>query len=134
MWGLKSTTKMAHDIISDCLNQIMNSKKAGKNELEVRRISKFLIEILKIAKDNQYLDFSVDSKAKTASIKILDLIECKTIKPRFNVQKNELDKYTRRFLPARGFGVLIISTSKGLLTHEEASEKGIGGNLIAYFY
>jgi len=131
-WGSKNIHKMAQDIISDCLNQIMNARRAGKTQLEVRRISKFLIEILKIAKEKGYLNFKM--KEKSIEIEILDLIECKTIKPRFNVQNAELEKYMRRFLPARGFGVLIVSTSKGLMTQDMAIEKNVGGNLIAYFY
>jgi len=31
-------------------------------------------------------------------------------------------------------GILIISTNKGLITHNEAFEEKIGGCLIAYFY
>ncbi|MEK6827540.1 MAG: 30S ribosomal protein S8 [Nanoarchaeota archaeon] len=31
-------------------------------------------------------------------------------------------------------GTMIISTNKGLITHEEAKEEDIGGCLIAYFY
>jgi small subunit ribosomal protein S8 len=42
--------------------------------------------------------------------------------------------YFRRYLPARGIGTLIISTSKGLVTHQTALDKGIGGSIVAYFY
>lgn len=125
---------MAHDIISDCLNQIMNAKRAGKSQLEVNRYSKFLINILEIAKEKKYLNFTLDEKNKKLKIEILDLIECKTVKPRFNVKSDEYEKYIRRFLPARGFGILLVSTSKGLIIHDEALENKIGGSLIAYFY
>ena len=47
---------------------------------------------------------------------------------------DEIDKYVRRFLPSRDFGFIIVSTSKGLMTHEEAIEKNIGGSLIAYIF
>ncbi len=43
-------------------------------------------------------------------------------------------KYARRYLPARDMGVLILSTSQGLMTHHAALEKNIGGSLIAYVY
>jgi hypothetical protein len=29
---------------------------------------------------------------------------------------------------------MIVSTNKGLVTHQEAQEEQIGGSLIAYFY
>ncbi|HEB47012.1 MAG TPA: 30S ribosomal protein S8 [Candidatus Pacearchaeota archaeon] len=37
-------------------------------------------------------------------------------------------------LPARNIGTVIVSTNKGLMTHEEALQEKIGGSLIAYFY
>ena len=125
---------MAHDIISDCLNQIMNAKNSGKSHLEVRRYSKFLMEILDIAQKHKYIEYSFDEKEKVLKIAIKELIQCKTIKPRFNVKQDEVDKYVRRFLPARGFGVLLISTSHGLMIQEKALEENLGGSLIAYFY
>jgi len=45
-----------------------------------------------------------------------------------------MEQYIKRFLPARDIGILIISTSKGLMTHKEAMEKGAGGSLIAYCF
>lgn len=125
---------MAQDLISDTLNQIMNAKKAKKQEIEVKRYSKFLIEILKIAKERGYLEYTLDEKNKKLKIKIKDVLVCKTIKPRFYSTVQELDKYMRRFLPARGFGIILVSTSMGLITHEEALEKNTGGSLVAVFY
>jgi ribosomal protein S8 len=123
---------MSQDIVADVLNMIMNRKKAGKSELELSRYSKLLLKVLDIAKKEGYLDYKIDNKK--LKIEIKNLNKCKAIKPRFNVQVEEIDKYMRRFLPARGFGILLISTSKGLMTQEEAYEKNIGGSLIAYFY
>lgn len=122
---------MSQDLISDALNQIMNAKKAGKQELEIRKHSKLLIRVLELAKKYKYLDFRVD---KSLKLKIMNLEKCKAIKPRFNVAVEELEKYIKRFLPARNFGLLIISTSSGLMTQEEAYNKNMGGSLIAYFY
>jgi len=125
---------MSHDIISDALNAIMNIKRTGKKTIVVRRISKLLIEVLKIAKKHGYLDYSLDNNTKELKIEIEKLNICKAIKPRFDVGIDEIDKYIKRYMPARNFGIIIISTSKGLMSHEEAYEKNIGGSLIAYFY
>jgi len=124
---------MSQDIIADVLNMVMNCKRAGKKELETTRYSKLLIRVLEIAKKHGYLDYSLDEKAKKLRIKIIKLNECKAIKPRFNASVEGLEKYIRRFLPARDFGIVIVSTSSGLITHKEAYEKNIGGALIAYF-
>jgi small subunit ribosomal protein S8 len=47
---------------------------------------------------------------------------------------DEYEKFEKRFLPAKGVGVLIVSTIKGIMTHEEAKGKTLGGRLIAYCY
>jgi small subunit ribosomal protein S8 len=50
------------------------------------------------------------------------------------VKVAELEKYEARFLPAQNFGVLILSTTEGVVTHTRAKELGIGGKLLAYVY
>jgi len=126
---------MAHDIVADALNMIKNAKKAGKEIINVNRISNLLIEILKIMKQEGAIKkYKIDGKEKSVEITIGELMECKSIKPRFSVNKMEIEKYRRRYLPARNIGTVIISTSKGLVTHQEAQEAGMGGSLIAYFY
>ena len=126
---------MSQDIIADALNMIRNAKKAKKEVVKIIRISNLLIEILKIMKQEGVIKkYKIDSKTKSIEINLGDLIECKAIKPRFSVDKNQIEKYRRRYLPARNLGTMIISTNKGLITHEEAQKEQIGGCLIAYFY
>lgn len=126
---------MSQDIVADALNMIRNAVKAKKETLEINRISGLLIEILKIMKQKGAIKrYKIDSNKKTAEIDIGKIFECRAIKPRFTVKKDQIEKYRRRFLPARDIGTIIISTNKGLITHEEAIEQGMGGSLIAYFY
>ena len=126
---------MSQDIVADALNMIRNAKKAGKEHVKVKRISNLLIEVLKIMKQQGAVKkYKINSKEKSIEITVEDLVECKAIKPRFTVNKGQIEKYRRRYLPSRKMGTLIISTNKGLLTHEEARIEGIGGSLIAFFY
>lgn len=126
---------MSQDIIADCLNQIMNIKLAKKQEVKIKRYSKFLIEILELIKKFGYIDYKVNEEERVLEIEIKrKLNECRAIKPRYMVKVEEIDKYVRRFLPAKDFGCIFISTNQGLLTHEEALKKKIGGSLIAYVF
>ena len=126
---------MSHDIVADALNMMKNAKKARKETVKVKRISNLLIEILKIMKQQGAIKkYKIDSKEKSIEISLGDLTDCKSVKPRFTVKKDGIEKYRRRYLPARDIGILIISTNKGLVTHEEAFNEKIGGSLIAYFY
>jgi len=126
---------MSQDIISDALNMIKNAQKAGKEVVKIKRISNLLIEILKIMKQEEAIKkYKINSVEKSIEVTIGKLFECKAIKPRFSVEKNKIEKYQKRYLPARNIGTMIISTNKGLITHKEAKEEKIGGCLIAYFY
>jgi len=123
---------MSQDIIADALNQIMNAKKARKNEVTVEKHSKLLRNVLDIAKEHGYLDYSVNGRR--LKIEIKELNEIKAVKPRYSVSVEKINGYVRRFLPARNFGFVVVSTNKGLMKHEEAEEQNLGGCLIAYMF
>ncbi len=126
---------MSQDIIADALNMIKNAKGAKEEVVKINRISNLLIEILKIMKQEGTIrKYKINSKEKHLEVTIGELSECKAIKPRFSVDKTQIEKYRRRYLPSRNFGTIILSTNKGLMTHKEAQEEKIGGCLIAYFY
>lgn len=126
---------MSHDIVADALNMMRNAKKAKKDVIKTKIVSNLLIEVLKIMKQEGAIKkYKIDSKDKSLTIHLGNFSECKSVKPRFSCDKDQVEKYRRRYLPARNLGVLIISTNKGLMTHEEAEKEKIGGCLIAYFY
>ena len=126
---------MSQDIVADALNMIRNAKKARKEIIEIKKISDLLIEILKIMKQKGAVKkYKIDAKERSIEVTIGDLSECKAIKPRFTVNKDQVEKYVRRYLPARNLGTMIVSTNKGLMTHEEVQEEKTGGCLIAFFY
>ena len=124
---------MSQDIVADALNQLMNIKRAGKEKLEVKRYSKLLLSVLAIAKLKGYVE-SYEATGAKLKIKLGKFNGCNAIKPRLMVKVDQIEKYIRRYLPAKNLGVLIISTSQGLMTHLTALEKNLGGSLIAYFY
>ena len=123
---------MSQDIVADGLNQIMNAKKAKKTDVVILKYSKVLINILDIMKKFGYLDYNVDGTKLNVEIKNLN--EVKAIKPRYTVSVKNINKYVRRFLPAKDFGFIIVSTNKGLLNHNDAEDKNLGGCLMAYVF
>ena len=118
------------------LNDFINCKKAGKMETTVIPASNLILEVLKILKNKGYVkEFKIEEgKFNKIIVKIGNLNYCGAIKPNFFVEKGGFEKYVRRYLPARNIGILIVSTDKGIMTHQEAIEKGIGGCLLAYCY
>ena len=124
---------MSQDIVSDGLNRILNAKRANKQEVEITAYSKLLTSVLAIAKLKGYIkNYKVNGTK--LSVEIGKLNSCRAIKPRYMVGIEEIDKYRKRYLPAKNLGILIISTSQGMMTGKTAEEKNLGGSLIAYFY
>ena len=127
-----------NDTLAGALNSLVNAQIVGKAICIVHPNSKMLIAVLEIMKDNHYIgEFKVikDGRGDKVEINLIGGInKCGVIKPRFAVQKDEFDKFEKRFLPAKDFGLVIVSTSKGIMTQDQAKEKGIGGKLIAYIY
>ena len=56
------------------------------------------------------------------------------ISPRYNVRLADLEKWVVRLLPARQFGYVILTTSAGIMDHEEARRKHTAGKVIGFFY
>jgi len=125
---------MSQDIVADGLNQIMNAKRIGKQELTIKRYSKVLLNLLEMMKSRGHIEYEVNEEAKTVSVNVIKLNECRAIKPRYYAGVADIDKYLRRFLPSRNFGSLVISTNKGLLNHKDSVKNNLGGSIIAYFY
>jgi len=59
---------------------------------------------------------------------------CGVIKPRYPIKKDELDKWESRYLPAQHFGLIILTTTKGIISQDEARKNSVGGKLLAYIY
>jgi len=126
---------MAQDTVADALNMMRNAKKAGRESVEIKIASNLLIEILKIMRQKGAVKkYKIDTKKHNVEVTLGELMECRAIKPRFSVSKDGVEKYRKRYLPARNVGTMIVSTNKGLMTHEDAEENETGGSLIAYFY
>ncbi len=129
---------MLLDPLADALSIIKNAEDVGKPECTISPASKLIGSVLKVMKDKGYIgDFEFIDDGKSGVFKVLlegKINKCGVIKPRHAVQTLEFEKWEKRFLPARGFGSLILSTSNGVMAHNEARDNGIGGHLLAYVY
>jgi small subunit ribosomal protein S8 len=128
---------MKHDLVADTLSIINNAERVGKRECLVPA-SKLIKNILSVAQKSDYIgefEFVDDGKSGYFRVQLLGKInKTAVIKPRYAVKKGEYEKWERRFLPAKGFGILIISTPRGVVSQIDAEKLGVGGRLLAYIY
>lgn len=63
------------------------------------------------------------------------LNKCGCISPRYDVEVGAaVDKLTNQLLPSRLFGFVVLTTSQGIMDHEEAKRKHLGGKVLGFFY
>lgn len=128
---------MLLDPLSDALSTIKNAEDVGKPECAIKA-SKLVGSVLKVMKDKGYIkefEFIDDGKSGLFKVHLKGKInKCGVIRPRHAVNSAEFEKWEKRFLPARGFGSIILTTPEGVMTHSEAREHNIGGQLLAYVY
>ena len=126
------------DPLADAMSVIKNAESVGKPECMIHPASKLIGRALKVMADRNYIgefEFIDDGKSGMFRVKLLGRINrCGVIKPRFSTKVADLEKWEKRFLPARNFGVLILSTSKGVMAHSDARAESLGGQLLAYVY
>ena len=127
-----------NDPLAAGLSNILNSEKNGKRFVVIKTASRMLTEVLKIFQDKMYLgsvERTEDGREGLTKVNLIGKInKCGVIKPRHAVAKEDYEKFEKRYLPARNFGLLIVSTSKGLMTQDDAKKNNLGGRLIAYCY
>jgi small subunit ribosomal protein S15Ae len=62
------------------------------------------------------------------------LNKCGVISPAFDVPVGNIEQWVQNILPARGFGHIVMTTTYGIMTHEEARRKQTGGKVLGFFY
>ena len=100
--------------------------------------SKLVKDVLMVVQRAGYIgsfEFADDRKAGKFNIELVGKINTtRAVRPRFPIRKNEYEKWATRYLPAKSFGLLIVSTSKGVMSQKEAEELGVGGRLLGFVY
>ena len=124
-----------HDPVADMLTRIRNGQLANHRSVTLNS-SKLKEEIARVLKEEGYiLDYSVeplDNNLKTMTIGLKYYHGMPVIKRIKRISRPGLRIYKSfKDLPSiPGFGVAILSTSKGVMTHVAAKSRCIGGEVI----
>lgn len=126
------------DPLSDALSSIINRERIGRRECVIGPASKIIANTLKIMQKAGYIgefEYIDDGRAGKFRVQLLGRINrCGVIRPRYAVKYRDFDKWETEFLPSREFGILVVTTPLGLMSHIDAKDKKIGGRLVAYIY
>lgn len=124
-----------HDPIADMLTRIRNGQQARHQEVSLIS-SNIKEEIARVLKEEGYItDYVVNAlennlKSLTIILKyyqgkpVIDRIK-RISRPGLRVYKS-----VKELTAVPGFGVRILSTSSGIMTHKNARTSGVGGEVI----
>lgn len=127
------------DPIADLLTRIRNAQKARKRGLSMPS-SKMKVAILEVLKNEGYIaDFEVSDEAgkKVLYIMLKYFRNEPVIESIKRISKPSLHHYASSTnLPKvlGGLGIVVMSTSQGVMTAKEAANRGIGGKVICSVY
>ena len=128
---------MRHDVLADVFSVMKNTEAIGKKEC-IAPASSLARDVLKIMQEHKYIgsfEFVDDGKGGKFKVQLLGRInDCNVIRPRVSVGKAEFIKWEKRFLPSHDIGMLIVSTSKGVMDQKAAQQNEVGGKLLGYVY
>lgn len=127
------------DPIADMLSRIRNAIAVNKPEIALPH-SKVKESVARLLKESQFVDdVAVEDAEVGKNLRVV------INQPLANARITEIDRLSkpgrRLYVKAekiptvkRGRGIVIISTSKGIMTGTEAKSRGIGGELICKVY
>lgn len=126
------------DPISDMIVHIKNAN-ARKHKTVSMPHSKLKMKILSIIKNEGYIEDFKEIDLKNNKKEILVTLKYKGNERVITNIKRISKPGLRVYVPVEsipsvqsGFGIVIMSTSKGLLTDKEARKENVGGEVIAY--
>jgi small subunit ribosomal protein S8 len=132
-------SKTTTDPIADMLTRIRNAIAVRKNEVSLPH-SSIKENVARLLKDSNFVDgVSVADAAvgktlvvkindENANARITEIVRMSKPGRRYYVNSKEIP------VVKRGRGIVIVSTSKGLMTGERAKTEHIGGELICKVY
>lgn len=120
---------MAFKLLNEAITSVRNAALRGKPNVTVNK-SNFVSSVLRVLQKEGYIG-SFEEQERTILINLLYFKSSPVFRKIRLISTSGGRVYTKKItsLP-RNFGIRIVSTSKGVMSHMEAIEQKIGGELL----
>lgn len=130
---------MSVDLFAEVVNQIKISARVGKKEITLRRNNKLIKNVLRVLKEEGYIeDFEIVGEGYRENIRVKlitkKIREFQVVNPRAPVKYLDIISMEMRYLPSYVEGILIMTTPQGVISNRKAKDLKIGGRILAYIY
>lgn len=119
---------MYNDTVSDFITRLRNAFMAGKSPIRVRA-SKMVEAIADILKKEGFI-VSIEKDGRELALELNMEMPLSHVKRLSKPGIRRYVKYSTIPRPRSGFGMVIVSTPKGVLTGHQAQKQKVGGELI----
>ena len=124
--------------LNNALSNINSAERRGKRQVLISPSSKVIVKFLQVMQQHGYIaDFEhIDDHRRGKIVVNLNgrLNKVGVISPRYDVTISDYEHWVASLLPSRQFGYIVLTTSLGIMDHEEAKKRHTGGKILGFFY